>query len=137
MDSSTSISIPLSEARQAATDGWKDSPDGSAPISSANGLVRNGWRRAGGKKSIGRWLVATGRRPNEGGACSQTQTETLPGSSRNHRRGSIQDQSRELLVMSIAQTQQAPVNSSVDFWNAVLVPKFSKFRHILVGGLSL
>ena len=39
--------------------------------------------------------------------------------------------------MSITQTQQAPVNSSVDFWNAVLVPKFSKFRHILVGGLSL
>lgn len=39
--------------------------------------------------------------------------------------------------MSIAQTQQTPVHSSVEFWNAVLVPKFSKFRHILVGGLSL
>src|SRR5687767_15516084 len=83
MDSSTSIFIPLSEARQAATDGWKDSPDGSAPISSVNGLVRNGWRRAGGKKSIGRWLVATGRRPNKGGACSQTQTETLSAEGRH------------------------------------------------------
>src|SRR5688572_7852407 len=39
-------------------------------------------------------------------------------------------------VMSIAQTQ-APISSSVEFWNTVLVPKFSKFRHILVGGLSL
>jgi ubiquinone/menaquinone biosynthesis C-methylase UbiE len=38
--------------------------------------------------------------------------------------------------MSIAQTQ-APISSSVEFWNTVLVPKFSKFRHILVGGLSL
>jgi ubiquinone/menaquinone biosynthesis C-methylase UbiE len=38
--------------------------------------------------------------------------------------------------MSIGQTQQTPVNSSVDFWNTVLVPKFLKFQHILVGGLS-
>ena len=35
-------------------------------------------------------------------------------------------------------TAEAPAGSSefVDFWNEVLVPKFVKFRHILVGGLT-
>jgi ubiquinone/menaquinone biosynthesis C-methylase UbiE len=35
-------------------------------------------------------------------------------------------------------TAQAPSNSNdfVDFWNEVLVPKFVKYRHILVGGLT-
>jgi hypothetical protein len=28
-------------------------------------------------------------------------------------------------------------SSTVEFWNRVLVPKFAKYRHILVGGLSL
>ena len=37
--------------------------------------------------------------------------------------------------MSIA---EAPSENTefVDFWNDVLVPKFTKYRHILVGGLS-
>lgn len=39
--------------------------------------------------------------------------------------------------MSVAQAQQATGSSSVQFWNSVLVPKFAKYRHILVGGLSL
>jgi len=39
--------------------------------------------------------------------------------------------------MSVAQAQQATGSPSVEFWNTVLVPKFSKFRHILVDGLSL
>ena len=36
-------------------------------------------------------------------------------------------------------TAQAPAESSefVDFWNEILVPKFVKYRHILVGGLTL
>lgn len=35
-------------------------------------------------------------------------------------------------------TAQAPASNSdfVDFWNEVLVPKFVKYRHILVGGLA-
>lgn len=35
-------------------------------------------------------------------------------------------------------TAQAPAsnNDFVDFWNEVLVPKFVKYRHILVGGLA-
>jgi len=39
--------------------------------------------------------------------------------------------------MSVAQAQGAAGSPSVEFWNTVLVPKFSKYRHILVGGLSL
>ena len=39
--------------------------------------------------------------------------------------------------MSVAQSQQATGSPSVEFWNTVLVPKFSKYRHILVDGLSL
>jgi ubiquinone/menaquinone biosynthesis C-methylase UbiE len=31
----------------------------------------------------------------------------------------------------------APKNQYVDFWNEVLVPKFNKYRHVLVGGLTL
>ena len=37
--------------------------------------------------------------------------------------------------MSTAQAQ-TDGNEFVDFWNEVLVPKFTKFRHILVGGLT-
>ncbi len=35
-------------------------------------------------------------------------------------------------------TAEAPAGDSefVDFWNEVLVPKFTKYRHILVGGLA-
>jgi ubiquinone/menaquinone biosynthesis C-methylase UbiE len=32
---------------------------------------------------------------------------------------------------------QANSSPSVEFWNTVLVPKFSRWRHIVVGGLSL
>lgn len=39
--------------------------------------------------------------------------------------------------MSVAQAQQGTGSPSVEFWNTVLVPKFSKYRHILVDGLSL
>ena len=31
----------------------------------------------------------------------------------------------------------APRSQYVDFWNAVLVPKFVRWRHILVDGLTL
>ena len=38
--------------------------------------------------------------------------------------------------MSTAQTIET--NSQyIDFWNAVLVPKFNRWRHILAGGLDL
>jgi ubiquinone/menaquinone biosynthesis C-methylase UbiE len=30
----------------------------------------------------------------------------------------------------------APSNAYIDFWNAVLVPKFNAWRHVLVGGLG-
>ena len=38
--------------------------------------------------------------------------------------------------MSQAQLEEAK-SPTVDFWNRVLVPKFAKYRHILVDGLSL
>jgi ubiquinone/menaquinone biosynthesis C-methylase UbiE len=38
--------------------------------------------------------------------------------------------------MSVAKAQVTS-SQAVDFWNRILVPKFSKYRHILVGGLSL
>ena len=38
--------------------------------------------------------------------------------------------------MSVAESLDGPTNA-VEFWNQVLVPKFSKYKHILVGGLSL
>jgi ubiquinone/menaquinone biosynthesis C-methylase UbiE len=38
--------------------------------------------------------------------------------------------------MSIAETA-APQSQYVDFWNNVLVPKFVKWRHVIVGGLTL
>ena len=36
-------------------------------------------------------------------------------------------------------TAEAPAESTefVDFWNDILLPKFVKYRHILVGGLTL
>jgi ubiquinone/menaquinone biosynthesis C-methylase UbiE len=36
--------------------------------------------------------------------------------------------------MSVTEAGRSP---SVDFWNSILVPKFSKYKHIIVGGLSL
>src|SRR5581483_2831229 len=43
--------------------------------------------------------------------------------------------------MSIAETgiaeTAAPRSQYVDFWNNVLVPKFVKWRHVIVGGLTL
>ncbi|MDX1431261.1 MAG: class I SAM-dependent methyltransferase [Gammaproteobacteria bacterium] len=39
--------------------------------------------------------------------------------------------------MSTAQPQaQTGTNEYVDFWNEVLVPKFTRYRHVLVGGLT-
>jgi ubiquinone/menaquinone biosynthesis C-methylase UbiE len=38
--------------------------------------------------------------------------------------------------MNVAQTP-ATKSQAVEFWNTILVPKFAKFKHILVGGLSL
>ncbi|MGY9105769.1 MAG: class I SAM-dependent methyltransferase, partial [Alphaproteobacteria bacterium] len=37
--------------------------------------------------------------------------------------------------MSVQEVEQQP-NEFVDFWREILVPKFVKYRHILVGGLS-
>src|SRR5688572_6642829 len=39
--------------------------------------------------------------------------------------------------MSNAEVSVAPRNQYVDFWNTTLVPKFIRWRHILVGGLTL
>jgi ubiquinone/menaquinone biosynthesis C-methylase UbiE len=39
--------------------------------------------------------------------------------------------------MSNAEVATAPRSQYVDFWNNVLVPKFVRWRHILVGGLTL
>jgi ubiquinone/menaquinone biosynthesis C-methylase UbiE len=39
--------------------------------------------------------------------------------------------------MSNADIAAAPRSQYVDFWNTVLVPKFVRWRHILVGGLTL
>jgi ubiquinone/menaquinone biosynthesis C-methylase UbiE len=39
--------------------------------------------------------------------------------------------------MTNAEVATAPRSQYVDFWNNVLVPKFVRWRHILVGGLTL
>ena len=39
--------------------------------------------------------------------------------------------------MSTAENATSPRSQYVDFWNAILVPKFVRWRHILVGGLTL
>jgi ubiquinone/menaquinone biosynthesis C-methylase UbiE len=39
--------------------------------------------------------------------------------------------------MSDAQVTTQPRSQYVDFWNNILVPKFVRWRHILVGGLTL
>ena len=39
--------------------------------------------------------------------------------------------------MSNVQTAAVPRSQYVDFWNNILVPKFVRWRHILVGGLTL
>jgi len=39
--------------------------------------------------------------------------------------------------MSNAEVAAAPQSQYVDFWNNILVPKFVRWRHILVGGLTL
>src|SRR5437016_7764190 len=39
--------------------------------------------------------------------------------------------------MSNAEAAIAPRSQYVDFWNQVLVPKFVRWRHILVDGLTL
>ena len=39
--------------------------------------------------------------------------------------------------MSNVEVAAAPRSQYVDFWNTVLVPKFVRWRHILVGGLTL
>lgn len=39
--------------------------------------------------------------------------------------------------MSIAETTQVSKSEYVDFWNRILVPKFVRWRHILVDGLTL
>jgi ubiquinone/menaquinone biosynthesis C-methylase UbiE len=39
--------------------------------------------------------------------------------------------------MSNAETAVEPRNEYVDFWNTILVPKFVRWRHIIVGGLTL
>jgi len=39
--------------------------------------------------------------------------------------------------MSNSEVMATPKSQYVDFWNTVLVPKFVRWRHILVGGLTL
>jgi ubiquinone/menaquinone biosynthesis C-methylase UbiE len=39
--------------------------------------------------------------------------------------------------MSDAQVAEQPRSQYVEFWNSILVPKFVRWRHILVGGLTL
>jgi ubiquinone/menaquinone biosynthesis C-methylase UbiE len=45
-------------------------------------------------------------------------------------------QQTDIPIMSIAQAT-ATVTPYIDFWNAVLAPKFNAWRHILAGGLHL
>ena len=33
-------------------------------------------------------------------------------------------------------TAEIKTNEFVDFWNEILVPKFIKYKHVLVGGLN-
>jgi ubiquinone/menaquinone biosynthesis C-methylase UbiE len=42
----------------------------------------------------------------------------------------------DISIMSIAQAN-ATVTPYIDFWNAILAPKFNAWRHILAGGLHL
>ncbi len=52
--------------------------------------------------------------------------------------GGVQDGNFEktgILSMNTARTIEA-TNQYIDFWNAVLVPKFNTWRHILAGGLQ-
>lgn len=39
--------------------------------------------------------------------------------------------------MNTANAEVEPRNEYVDFWNTILVPKFVRWRHIIVGGLTL
>jgi ubiquinone/menaquinone biosynthesis C-methylase UbiE len=39
--------------------------------------------------------------------------------------------------MSSSEVATAPRSQYVEFWNSVLVPKFVRWRHILVDGLAL
>ena len=39
--------------------------------------------------------------------------------------------------MSNAEAAVEPRNEYVDFWNTILVPKFVRWRHIIVDGLTL
>jgi ubiquinone/menaquinone biosynthesis C-methylase UbiE len=43
----------------------------------------------------------------------------------------------EVSIMSDTQVSAQPRSQYVDFWNNILVPKFVRWRHILVGGLTL
>jgi ubiquinone/menaquinone biosynthesis C-methylase UbiE len=57
----------------------------------------------------------------------------------NRRRDGVQDdnfQKTGFLIMSSVQAIETN-NRYIDFWNAVLVPKFNTWRHILAGGLYL
>ena len=44
---------------------------------------------------------------------------------------------RRGLVMSVSEVAATPRSQYVDFWNTVLVPKFVRWKHILVDGLTL
>jgi ubiquinone/menaquinone biosynthesis C-methylase UbiE len=44
---------------------------------------------------------------------------------------------QEVLMSAIASRDEGNDSEFVEFWNRVLAPKFIRFRHILVGGLSL
>ena len=41
-----------------------------------------------------------------------------------------------MAVETLAQ-EQRPHSQYIDFWNSVLVPKFIRWKHILVDGLTL
>jgi ubiquinone/menaquinone biosynthesis C-methylase UbiE len=74
-----------------------------------------------------------------GPATETIETTIVPGEIVRTQSGSKVSPSKptntEKKIMS-ATPAAASSNEFVDFWNDILVPKFTKYRHILVGGLS-
>jgi ubiquinone/menaquinone biosynthesis C-methylase UbiE len=61
------------------------------------------------------------------------------GQTSSWRRDGVQEDNFQkigILIMSTAQAIETN-NQYIDFWNAILVPKFNAWRHILAGGLQL
>ena len=49
----------------------------------------------------------------------------------------LSDQQIEALAAVVAETTMQEPSEFVQFWNEILVPKFVRYKHVLVGGLAL